>query len=278
SHFILTPNGCRFKIDDPTLYYTVSKERERSTLILLLLQRPGWPRKSREETEKKNRKNSGKKRLGSSNLSPSISRGFLVCLPTTCLRLAFGVGERASSGSVGDYTPRVPGSWRRGEAMGSFAKLAKRCVETEAPVMVKIQELLRGATDVMSLAQGIVYWQPPEAALNKVKEIVWEPATSKYGADDGLPELREALLEKLRRENKLTKSSVMVTAGANQAFVNLVLTLCDAGDSVVMFAPYYFNSFMSFQMTGVTDILVGASNPKTLHPDVGNMTTIPNVK
>uniref|UniRef100_A0A8R7TRZ9 Aminotransferase class I/classII large domain-containing protein n=1 Tax=Triticum urartu TaxID=4572 RepID=A0A8R7TRZ9_TRIUA len=158
--------------------------------------------------------------------------------------------------------------------MGSFAKLAKRCVETEAPVMVKIQELLRGVTGVMSLAQGIVYWQPPETALNKVKEIVWEPATSKYGADDGLPELREALLEKLRRENKLTKSSVMVTAGANQAFVNLVLTLCDAGDSVVMFAPYYFNSFMSFQMTGVTDILVGASNPKTLHPDIGNMTTI----
>ncbi|KAF7058771.1 hypothetical protein CFC21_065760, partial [Triticum aestivum] len=37
--------------------------------------------------------------------------------------------------------------------MGSFAKLAKRCVETEAPVMVKIQELLQGATDVMSLAQ-----------------------------------------------------------------------------------------------------------------------------
>lgn len=63
-----------------------------------------------------------------------------------------------------------------------------------------------------------------------------------------------------------------------QAFVNLVLTLCDAGDSVVMFAPYYFNAYMSFQMTGVTDILVGASNPKTLHPDVGNMTTIHNQK
>ncbi|KAL5221644.1 hypothetical protein ABZP36_026357 [Zizania latifolia] len=72
----------------------------------------------------------------------------------------------------------------------------------------------------------------------------------------------------LRRENKLTKSSIMVTSGANQAFVNLVLTLCDAGDSVVMFVPYYFNSYMSFQMTGVTDILVGSSNPGTLHPDV----------
>ncbi|XWS11869.1 hypothetical protein CRYUN_Cryun37aG0038200 [Craigia yunnanensis] len=52
-----------------------------------------------------------------------------------------------------------------------------------------------------------------------------------------------------------------------KAFVNLVLTLCDAGDSVVMFAPYYFNAYMSFQMTGVTKILVGPGNPKTLYPD-----------
>ncbi|KAG8053218.1 hypothetical protein GUJ93_ZPchr0001g30873 [Zizania palustris] len=152
--------------------------------------------------------------------------------------------------------------------MGSFGRLARRAVETDAPVMVKMQELLRGNKDVMSLAQGVVYWQPPESALNKVNKLLWEPSISKYGSDDGLPELREALLEKLRTENKLTKSSVMVTSGANQAFVNLVLTLCDAGDSVVMFAPYYFNSYMSFQMTGVTDILIGASNPETLHPDV----------
>jgi aspartate/methionine/tyrosine aminotransferase len=34
---------------------------------------------------------------------------------------------------------------------------------------------------------------------------------------------------------------VMVTAGANQAFVNLVLTLCDESDRVVLFKPYYFN-------------------------------------
>lgn len=54
-----------------------------------------------------------------------------------------------------------------------------------------------------------------------------------------------------------------------QAFVNIVLTLCDAGDSVVMFAPYYFNAYMSFQMTGVTNILVGPGDPETLHPDTG---------
>lgn len=51
--------------------------------------------------------------------------------------------------------------------------------------------------------------------------------------------------------------------------MNIVLTLCDAGDSVVMFAPYYFNAYMSFQMTGVTNILVGPGDPNTLHPDAG---------
>ncbi|KAJ4957545.1 hypothetical protein NE237_024656 [Protea cynaroides] len=154
-----------------------------------------------------------------------------------------------------------------GIKMGTFGKLARRSLETDEPVMVQIQKLIRGVKDAMSLAQGVVYWQPPKQALEKVKEIVWEPSTSRYGADEGLPELREALVEKIRQENKLYKSSVMVTAGANQAFVNLVLTLCDAGDSVVMFAPYYFNAYMAFQMTDITNILVGPGNPQTLYPD-----------
>ncbi|KAM1011401.1 hypothetical protein ACFX13_047508 [Malus domestica] len=151
--------------------------------------------------------------------------------------------------------------------MGSYGQLARRAVETNMPIMVQIQQLVRGAKNAVSLAQGVVYWQPPKQALDKVRELVWEPSISRYGADEGIPELREALVQKLHRENKLYKSSVMVTAGANQAFVNLALTLCDAGDSVVMFAPYYFNAYMSFQMTGVTNILVGPGHPKTLYPD-----------
>ncbi|KAG2729199.1 hypothetical protein I3760_01G237700 [Carya illinoinensis] len=139
--------------------------------------------------------------------------------------------------------------------MGSYGKLARRSLETDTPVMVQIQELIRGAKSAVSLAQGVVYWKPPKQALDKVKDLVYEPSISKYGADEGIPELREALVKKLHNENKLYKSSVMVTAGANQAFVNLVLTLCDADDSVVMFAPYYFNAYMSFQMTGITNIL-----------------------
>ncbi|KAF9685242.1 hypothetical protein SADUNF_Sadunf03G0034400 [Salix dunnii] len=134
-------------------------------------------------------------------------------------------------------------------------------------IALEMEEICWQLIDLFHVVQGVVYWQPPKQALNKVKELVWEPSISRYGADEGIPELREALMQKLRKENKLVNSSVMVTAGANQAFVNIVLTLCDAGDSVVMFAPYYFNAYMAFQMTGVTNILVGPGNPETLHPD-----------
>ncbi|PIN07573.1 Kynurenine aminotransferase, glutamine transaminase K [Handroanthus impetiginosus] len=151
--------------------------------------------------------------------------------------------------------------------MGSVEMFARRALLTENPVMVQVRELIRVGKDCVSLAEGMVYWQPPKQALEKVQELVWEPSVSRYGSDEGLPELREALMEKLKHENKLYKSSVMVTAGANQAFVNIVLALCDAGDSVVMFTPYFFNSHMSFQMTGVTNILVGPSDPETLRPD-----------
>lgn len=151
--------------------------------------------------------------------------------------------------------------------MGSFGMLSRRTLGTDMPVMAQIRSLMAELTNPMSLAQGVVHWQPPQKALEKVKELVWDPIISSYGPDEGLPELRQALLKKLREENKLTNSQVMVTAGANQAFVNLVITLCDAGDSVVMFEPYYFNSYMAFQMTGVTNIIVGPGQSDTLYPD-----------
>lgn len=151
--------------------------------------------------------------------------------------------------------------------MGSYGKLAIRSLDTEVPVMVKIIELSKGLKDPIYLAQGAIYWQPPEQALEKVKKIAWEPLTSRYGKHEGLPELQVALIKKLHQENKLYNSSVMVTSGSNQGFLNLVLTLCDVTDSVVLFAPYFFNAYMSFQMTGITNILIGPSNPQTLLPD-----------
>ena len=42
-----------------------------------------------------------------------------------------------------------------------------------------------------------------------------------------------------------------MTAGCNQAFANVALTLLDPGDTCVVFRPYYFNHLMQLQMLGV---------------------------
>lgn len=50
--------------------------------------------------------------------------------------------------------------------------------------------------------------------------------------------------------------------------MNVVLALCDPSDTVALFVPYYFNHLMAFQMTGITNILLGHSDPETLYPDL----------
>lgn len=54
---------------------------------------------------------------------------------------------------------------------------------------------------VVELYKGVVYWKPPEEALEKVQKLVFEPSISRYGGDDGLPELRAALIKKVNRNN-----------------------------------------------------------------------------
>lgn len=62
---------------------------------------------------------------------------------------------------------------------------------------------------------------------------------------------------------------VMVTAGANQAFTNVVLTLLDETDRAVLFAPIYFNHRMAIQMTGGGDrVVLGPRVPGLMHADL----------
>eukprot|EP00927_Polykrikos_kofoidii_P048513 TRINITY_DN42788_c0_g1_i1.p1 TRINITY_DN42788_c0_g1~~TRINITY_DN42788_c0_g1_i1.p1 ORF type:complete len:496 (-),score=67.84 TRINITY_DN42788_c0_g1_i1:66-1418(-) len=144
---------------------------------------------------------------------------------------------------------------------------SRRILDTDAPCIVGMQKMLRGKTGLLSLAQGVVHWSPPAAAIKAASEVVMDNSVNQYGADSGDADLIEALKVKLAQKNGLEGQCVMVTAGANQAFVNLVLTLCDANDSAVLFAPYYFNHMMALQMSSVKP-LVGPCSPESMLPDV----------
>lgn len=149
-----------------------------------------------------------------------------------------------------------------------MSTISRRIEMTDTPVIVSMQQMLRGKEGVLSLAQGIVHWSPPDEAVQAARAAVDEPNTSLYGADDGLPELRAALKLKLAEQNGIVASEVMVTAGANQAYTNVVLALLDAGDPAMLFRPYYFNHLMALQMTGsAAEVLLPPSTADML-PDI----------
>ncbi|WIA39771.1 hypothetical protein OEZ86_005827 [Tetradesmus obliquus] len=154
-------------------------------------------------------------------------------------------------------------------------QVSLRARATDPPVIVKTKQLMSQAPpgkDVLSLAQGVVHWRPPPAATAAAAALLAAEADQagsgissasggmravfgaggvhSYGPALGLPSLVEALKQKLATRNGLTGYEVMVTSGANQGFVNVVLALCDAADRVVLFVPYYFNHIMALQMTG----------------------------
>ena len=87
------------------------------------------------------------------------------------------------------------------------------------------------------------------------------PSSHGYGPVAGSPELQAALRAKLAAENGMTGVDVMVTQGANQAFMNLAIGLLDPGDACVLFAPYYFNHLMALQMTNLAPSLRIGKHP-----------------
>lgn len=143
---------------------------------------------------------------------------------------------------------------------------SNRVRKTLDPCVIKMKALIKEHEDkwtdrggIYSLAQGVVYWKPPQSALEAVAEAATsDDALHTYCPDEGLPEFRSALVEKLRKENGLTNVEVVVTAGANQAYINCVLTLLAEDERCVVFRPYYFNHVMAIQMTrGDDSLLVG---------------------
>jgi aspartate/methionine/tyrosine aminotransferase len=126
----------------------------------------------------------------------------------------------------------------------------------QSAIMQELQSHFTPST--LSLAQGVPFFPPPEEALSVLSQKIGEPQTHVYSPDAGLLEFREALSTKLRNENGISvgPERIMVTSGANQGFMNAVLSITDPGDEIILLRPYYFNHEMALQMCGVTPVMV----------------------
>lgn len=104
----------------------------------------------------------------------------------------------------------------------------------------KSRELKAKGLDIINLSIGEPDFNTPEFIKEAAKKAIDENYTH-YPPVPGYPELREAIVVKLRRDNGLDykPSQIVVSTGAKQALANCVLSVVNPGDEVLIPAPYW---------------------------------------
>jgi len=125
--------------------------------------------------------------------------------------------------------------------MTALSTLLNRFNEPETLKMAKLgRELRASGVDVIDLSLGEPDFDTP-AHIKKAAIQAIEENWSHYTPVPGYLELREAVCSKLSRDNGLTykPSQIVVSTGAKQSLANLILSLVDEGQEVIIPTPYW---------------------------------------
>jgi len=102
------------------------------------------------------------------------------------------------------------------------------------------RELASKGINVISLSVGEPDFNTPNNVKDAAKKALDENYT-RYSPVPGYPELRQAIVNKLKNENGLDyePSQIVVSTGAKQSLSNVILTLINPGDEVIIPTPYW---------------------------------------
>ncbi len=102
------------------------------------------------------------------------------------------------------------------------------------------KELKESGKDILAFSAGEPDFGTPEVIRQEAIKAIEENFT-KYTPVPGIPELLKAIAEKLERDNNLhyEPSQIIASNGAKQSLFNLMLSLIEAGDEVIIPAPYW---------------------------------------
>ncbi len=119
------------------------------------------------------------------------------------------------------------------------------------------RELRTQGHNVISLSLGEPDFDTPEHIKQAATQALADGYT-KYTPVNGLVELREAIVQKFKRDNQLDYkiTEIVVSNGAKQAIANLALSLLNEGDDVVVFSPYWVSYKEIIQLAGANPIFI----------------------
>jgi aspartate aminotransferase len=111
--------------------------------------------------------------------------------------------------------------------------------------------------DVCGFGAGEPDFDTPEH-IKAAAVAALEAGFTKYTPSAGLPELRQAIAEKLEADNQITyrASQIVVSSGAKHSCYNAILATCQAGDEVLIPSPYWVSYPDMVRLAGAEPIIV----------------------
>ncbi|MAJ30161.1 MAG: aspartate aminotransferase [Gammaproteobacteria bacterium] len=104
----------------------------------------------------------------------------------------------------------------------------------------KAMEMRSAGIDVISMSAGEPDFDTPEHIKDAAK-VAMDDGMTKYTQVDGLPELKQAIINKFRDDNELIyhPENILVSTGAKQTLYNLFQAILGPGDEVIIISPYW---------------------------------------
>lgn len=123
----------------------------------------------------------------------------------------------------------------------------------------KSNEMKAQGIDVINMSVGEPDFNTPEHIKEAGKKAI-DDNFSKYSPVPGYMDLREAIVEKLKKENGLdyTTNEVIAGTGGKQGVCNTILALVNPGDEVIIPAPYWVSYPQMAKLAGATPVVVRA--------------------
>ena len=140
-------------------------------------------------------------------------------------------------------------------------KLAERVSQVSPSITLAIAAKAKAmkieGIDVCSFSAGEPDFDTP-AHIKAACVKALDEGKTKYGSASGEPKLKEAIAQKLKRENGLDykPENVIVTNGGKHSLYNLIIALIESGDEVIIPAPYWLSYPEMVTLAGGTPVIV----------------------
>jgi aromatic aminotransferase len=108
----------------------------------------------------------------------------------------------------------------------------ERMKSCEPPYIEDVLAKYANIPDLTLMTKGFCHWGPPQEALAKLRDDISVQEVHQYSECMGHVELKEKISKRLLSRGFDTSGlDITITAGANQAFADVALALCDPGEA-----------------------------------------------